>query len=635
MMMGRIFVSAILASVCVSGADCVSSGAGDWTSAGTWTACGGGFPGIGDTAQLNHSVVVDTDVTMGQSPGAGGFAIVINATGRLVLSEDQTLVVRGGIQYVEPSVLNARIEMLPGSRLHFDPSQAASRTTAVYTVISAAASAEKSILEMMCTNEKRCEVKTLRPNGDEARTSFQANGANTGQIEADYVDFEDLGDASNPAIAWTTSVSGSTGFKAVIQHSSFNRCGYVGIPGNNAGTGGGTHIIQFNYNRYVNGLSTTSVAGYVGGFGVKFSFSSAITGVGVRELIGNYMPDTFFGGGSSSANCRDIMLRGNVLRGIQCSGSGQAPAARSGNLLFRQNEGNTAEAFWPVSDDYIRNEKNNPKNFTPNSSSGDSMALRIIHDNFNGEDGDLVVKTGGANANYSVVDNIVTSESDVPGENGAALLTLACSSTTLCGIWTTEKNSIFAGGTPRAHLLYFESTNQADRIVALRSNAIDNVTGGTVFNAGVTRIRGADEASSATNIISPGGTTHNGHFGFPVANQPANSNHGTVYFAKTTGATPGAYDVNESAKWVDPYRNLHRWIELNGGAGTTAGAKEWFGLRYAADPMSMESTIQKLHHWVRQGFAPRNLKYATGGHDGGRIGAVPPVVMFGMFNGGN
>ncbi len=47
--------------------NCVSSGAGNWSASGTWSSCGGGIPGVGDTASIGHAVTVDTNTTIGNS----------------------------------------------------------------------------------------------------------------------------------------------------------------------------------------------------------------------------------------------------------------------------------------------------------------------------------------------------------------------------------------------------------------------------------------------------------------------------------------------------------------------------------------------------------------------------------------
>ena len=262
-----------------------------------------------------------------------------------------------------------------------------------------------------------------------------------------------------------------------------------------------------------------------------------------------------------------------------------------------------------------------------------ATGLNIIHDNTNGEDGDLYVKTGGVNGTYQVINNIVVLESENI-ENGSSLVTTAsCAGGSTCGFWTIEKNTVAGAGNKRSLLTYFETTVSAGTIVSLRSNALANLNGGTLSGNGITAYRSAELAISAYNVVDPAATTHNGHFGYPTASQPGNSNDGTVYFARTNGVVPGASDLNENPEWVDPYRNLFKWVSLRGGTGSTAGAKEFFLWDWSETKQL--SLIQDLHHWVRQGFAPRNLKFATGGHDGGRIGAVDPVPMFGMFNGGN
>lgn len=51
----------------VMAANCVSNGDGNWSASGTWTSCGGGVPGVGDTASVGHAVTVDVNTTVGNS----------------------------------------------------------------------------------------------------------------------------------------------------------------------------------------------------------------------------------------------------------------------------------------------------------------------------------------------------------------------------------------------------------------------------------------------------------------------------------------------------------------------------------------------------------------------------------------
>ena len=88
---------------------------------------------------------------------------------------------------------------------------------------------------------------------------------------------------------------------------------------------------------------------------------------------------------------------------------------------------------------------------------------------------------------------------------------------------------------------------------------------------------------------------------------------------------PGAGDVNVNLAFADPTRNVHTWAALKGQAASFSGM--WTAL--AQDPASR---LDDLLNYLRAGFAPRNLLLAAAAHDGTYIGAVQPILMFGVIN---
>jgi hypothetical protein len=75
--------------------------------------------------------------------------------------------------------------------------------------------------------------------------------------------------------------------------------------------------------------------------------------------------------------------------------------------------------------------------------------------------------------------------------------------------------------------------------------------------------------------------------------------------------------------FVDPGRNIKRWIESRMGlppnSGTISDAMGYL----ANGPGAMQDRIADLLNWVRGGFAPQNRAYWASAYDGGDIGAVP------------
>src|SRR4051812_9898078 len=136
-----------------------SAQTGNWSSASTWT--GGVIPGNGDTItiQSGHSVTVDSDRIIGTSPaaGTGTAAVKINATnGALAIAAGVKLTVRGDIFY------DGQLSLSAGAKLWFDPTQAASPTTAAYIArpTSNDAPGLGATVSAIGTAGARCEIKT-------------------------------------------------------------------------------------------------------------------------------------------------------------------------------------------------------------------------------------------------------------------------------------------------------------------------------------------------------------------------------------------------------------------------------------------------------------------------------------------
>jgi hypothetical protein len=90
---------------------------------------------------------------------------------------------------------------------------------------------------------------------------------------------------------------------------------------------------------------------------------------------------------------------------------------------------------------------------------------------------------------------------------------------------------------------------------------------------------------------------------------------------------------------VDSGRNLAKWAQVELGATGTGDQKRTAALAALAamnDPSDPNYhagvTVAGLVAWVKDGFAPTNMTYATAADDGGWIGAVEPVLASGAIS---
>jgi hypothetical protein len=139
------------------------------------------------------------------------------------------------------------------------------------------------------------------------------------------------------------------------------------------------------------------------------------------------------------------------------------------------------------------------------------------------------------------------------------------------------------------------------------------------------------------DVIVPSATNFNATWGariFTETDWPCltgKTNLGTSYFWPTSAATPGTSDLKNNANphFVDANRTVVTYLRLQ-------------GVTFPAPPTNLEADPATVLDWiqvaprtripaviayVKAGFAPRNLLYATAGAGGGRIGAIPVTAI--------
>lgn len=625
-----------------SAADCTSAAAGVWSAASSWSNCDGDVPGNGDTATLTHAITLDGNRIVGSSPSADTPVLTINSGGRLVWVEGAVLTVRGSIRIANPASLTYTLEMAPGSGLHFDPSLAADRTLAAYT-LRPSASNSNSVIRMICSAAQPCTVQTLRPNGDEARARFMTNGSNSNFLDAQFVNFENLGSPTTSAFEFAMASSAPAHAIVSFQWCRFKNVGFIG--GSTSLNSSDGHTVRFNHN-YVESLlhSSTKMVAW------RTTFSGLI-GTGVREVIGNVLPDFGVGGDPSELACRGCTIRDNFFRRTYytySAGSHAAVEVRNNFFGLSQDTNSSIAAVAPsIRDNYIWwRSPGNPHVF---AASGVGIGNTLFDGNVfevnNSNDGDIISKGGNSDneAQYTVTNNLMVPANDTYPTNGSAMVTVLCGNGTRCGVWTLDKNTMAGGGDSlqgRVLIAFTEGTGTPPGpdtdVVSVRSNIIGGLPGTAVGQSGLIHQTG----TTKVNTFQPGGITNNGWFSQTFRrNSPGQSSNGTAYNIITGGAdpVPGANDLQANPVFADPIRNSAKWAASRGYPESWDGVKQVFIDAWQANrgnPGTIAGLVTDVRRWVRQGFAPRNLGYGFRGHDGGRIGAVSPIGMFGTFNGG-
>lgn len=606
----RVLLALFLTTGLCFGAACITTAPGNWSSAATWASCGGGVPGNGDTATQTHAVTVDVDTTVGTSP-SDSTTIVFTNGANLTIAAGVTFTVRGNV------VFNYDISMLAGSKIVADPTQASTRPSAAYIWGPEASHPWGSLTGTACTSVARCEIKTLRSNGDEARARFSDNGQyyNFNRFDVRYMDFTDLGSASLASIYFMLRYNDAQALTFDIRNSTFTRCGPIE----------GVFYGGDDYFRHINNVWTGSL--------MNFNLGGGQAGIttGETTITGNFF-DKSLGDGGLWANPYGVgaTVTDNVIAGL---GTFANWATFARNVVFQENAGTTDTGFRnSMTDVFIINESTSNPHFFASNVVEDGVVL----------DGMILEAAGvGAIDGDGFVFGSLVDPVTGTIKNSLFLPTVLGNSATILS-WATSTASKYlnathnttAGSTNWNHGLFINecvgACTPAGMILEYKSNLMwANAPLVPLWNPPVGP--GANhimyQGTPNDNVLADGVATNNTCWNCAVATVGGPAN-GTMYNVPlSVGQTvPGTNDLNVNPGMADPAnRNIEQWAVTKGQAATIAGAK----VALATSPTTM---IADLFNYIRQGYAPTNLALATAAHDGTWIGAVKPVLMFGFMN---
>lgn len=584
-----------------------SKAAGNWSSSGQTTWNEVGVPGNGDTVSITHAITVDSNVTVGTSPSDSS-TIVVTTTANLTIAAGVTFTVRGGMKWAASVILSA------GSNWVADPTQATDRTLAAYTFGPTASSIDNKVVGTACTQSQPCSIYTLRTYGNEARASFQLFGLyyELNGFDVRWTNFTDLGSSTTPAIAFHQRPTAGYGVNTFdIRNSTFTRCGAI-----RATYAGGDDIINLQDNIFVDGLATENMGGST--WTTVSTGSVSYSGNYFDRQLGGADPNGAIGPAETTANYNVVVGKWRVL---------QVLASFDHNVIFdtqdvRVDNGSTNNVF-------VNSVADNPHFLGGGATTidGSTVSGNVFEYAGAGGGGDVLSISSAAGSAKTIT---LSSSIYLKSSAGHGAGTIASWGTVTDAVKVITQRNTFWVNNNYSHGLFFNectTCTPAGTITNYKSNlgwSTSQITGSNPpAAAGGNHF--AYQGTPNDNVLLDAGADYNTCYNCMAATVSGPAN-GTMYNVPlAVGQTvPGQHDLNINPGFADPSRTVELWAVTKGQANSLAGAQ-------AALKVAPLTRIPDLLNWLRQGFAPCEIRLATAGHDGSYVGAVKPVGLFGAF----
>ncbi len=578
---------------------------------------------------------VPTGITITASTGSGASfapitikpggtaAIAISTAGTLTVATSTSLTVRGDI------VWDGNMTFGGGTTLTFDSHLNATTTTEYRAMPSG--NIEFIVASFWGLTGSHV---TITSNAGGANGFFSAAGYDdSGGIIANYTDFLRCGDALHSCFEHNYD-DGRPNNVINITNSTFTNGGGISranLTGASPEDGSDNFIID-----------NTVFSGTLTNYAIDVAPTQDRT-TGTWEIKNDYLDQAL--GATQSASLKQFTIENDVISGIGTQavtpgGNTIAPwDAFSDNVVWATTTtttlntpitGGMTNVYWAMSSGgniHLFNVATNVNNTVYNGLITQSLSYEGCGD----ADGpDL---SGGAGTTISIINSIVLpcGTQASMGLNNSGLGNLATT--------TIEHNTYMGGpGSDNSNEVNETTQEPAGLIASLKSNLYWDV-----FPRVGHFSPASDGPNLLDNIANPSNITNNAAWNASTTAQinpslpldngtwASKTSWNTYYEIPTTGATPGAndvngqnpnfYDVTISNGVVTHWRDMAGWAKaLHGADGT------WQGALTVLQNGDRSVLIPEMLTWVRAGWAPTNPAYNGAAADGGTIGAVPYVA---------
>ena len=585
----------LLSCVVVHAATITSAQAGTWATTSSWV--GGVVPGDGDTAIIAHDILINNSpVTIGTSGVAGTAAITIQSTGSLSVgvfpggATVYKLIVRGDIVLQNNS--GGALAVLAKSQILFDDTATVSGNESYQLITPDNGLGINPPIVVLGNPTNRAKIG-VQTGG--TYWTLTGTGSNYGLMDAEYCDFEYMGNATNDA----NSTSNLDAVNRIV-NCRFENCGTFRL-----GTIGSSSKTTFKNNTVTN---TTDA----GGISLQTDFgSSFITGGGIRLFEGNVFTDKI-----NLYNVTDVTFTQNYYKYAYNTSIYWAWAASSGNFIGNDSSGggSSTTLHGDETDSFIINwdiTTTNPHMLqagTDNGNATQTISGCVFEAATSNATGDCVVLGSPPSAQEIILRNNIVLPNGGGECTGVGVTQLGNAN---CSI-TYENNTHFTGSQGALHV--------SETYVGY-SQMFKSVQGNLFWD---TTARGYKvyDVDNVTSVDLIASNKLNYNAGYNLLSGTNGKGYSRLEFSS---GTPGDDDVDEKdPQFIDSTRDLASWDASLGGPGTIANAMTEMEKR---NDIGFDSrrTVANLIAYIQEGLTPQATDFQGASFDGGDIGAVAVV----------
>ena len=568
---------------------CASNAAGAWSTAATWTSCGGGSPGIGDTASITHAVTVSGNTTVGTSPAEGNFVVTVSGSGTVAVNSG-TFTARGGVSLATSS--NTWTQDA-GTSFVFDASNATDPTNQQYEFRISTGHNSPARLNLNGSSGSRVSFSSNASGGNGWINDGDGPWLQGGLVTATYTDFTRCGDATNRCIR--TSPSGA-GNAVTIQNSRFDTTGGIGGTYNISTTSD----ISFTDNWFTATAQSETI---------KWENASGYTS-GTRDFLRNavdkvvqfYTPagwtieGNYFGGSIEATTGTWVNFQNNFLRFGAGTGTPftlQGPTGPGYNYGFYDSTSNNNPHYWQVQ----------------SALTVDSLICESGYTGVGVQEGDCVQLGSSGSAITVDVTGVLVLPDAAGGTSGTIISALGSANFTVRAYRNTavadDQYCVAVGETYAGHSGMF---TRIDSNLCWNAAGTD---GRIVGDSGVN--------DSVTDLVTSANANYNCYY---------NLNATEYYNLEFSSGSPGANDVSANPSFVDSSRDLGSWAGSIGLSATNAAAISCLSLMNSASATA-GCTPTAASAWVIAGFVPTSASLDGAGLAGVDCGAFDVVLATG------